>query len=761
MVFPRAKVLNPHNLCDDGEPPNKFNPRDANIPTTAAATTTPISDTPINYLPLQRVYSASTLSGPGRHRGQPDLKFYTRRTDGKRVCYWDRMCARLELEKDQMVDAKAMSGFTKRKIDFSQVHKVGHHGDLSNGIQLRQCRTGGGFSLQKKRKRLDISDKVFSGQTSIKRWVGLSFEDVDPRAFIGLACKVYWPLDDVWYSGSVMEYNPGTNRHQVKYEDGDAEDLKLSKERIKFHISLVDLQQMNLKISLKNAENSNLDYDELLVLAASLDDCQEVEPGDIIWAKLTGYAMWPAIVVDESCVGNHKGFNKSAGDGTIPVQFFGTHDFARIKTKQLTSFLRGLMLSCHLKCKKPQFLRSLEEAKMYLNEQKLPDEMLKQQVSWHIDLQNGKVKTSKSDEGDLQSSRIGEEGITFPIEIGDLRVVSLGKAVKESGYFKNGKYIWPEGYTAVRKYNSISDPKEYSFYHMEVHRDSQAKQQPLFVVTSDTGETFKGATPSACWKKIYKRIRKLQKNTHGENGSDAGIELCTLGCDMFGFSHPKIFKLIQELATKKVSAKFSKHKLTYKSSRDLPPGYSPVNVAWNDFDKCNVCHMDEEYESNLFLQCDKCRMLVHARCYGEVEPVGEKLWLCKLCRPGAPISPPPCCLCPHKGGAMKPTTDGRWAHLACAMWIPETCLSDVKTMEPIDGLSRVNKDRWKLLCSICGISYGACIQCSNHSCRVAYHPLCARAAGLCVELENEESLHLVSIDENEEDQCIRLLSFLL
>lgn len=22
------------------------------------------------------------------------------------------------------------------------------------------------------------------------------------------------------------------------------------------------------------------------------------------------------------------------------------------------------------------------------------------------------------------------------------------------------------------------------------------------------------------------------------------------------------------------------------------------------------------------------------------------------------------------GGAMKPTVDGRWAHLACAIWIP-------------------------------------------------------------------------------------------
>ncbi|GJZ24614.1 histone-lysine N-methyltransferase ATX2-like protein isoform X1 [Tanacetum coccineum] len=71
---------------------------------------------------------------------------------------------------------------------------------------------------------------------------------------------------------------------------------------------------------------------------------------------------------------------------------------------------------------------------------------------------------------------------------------------------------------------------------------------------------------------------------------------------------------------------------------------------------------------------------VHARCYGELEPVDGVLWLCNLCRPGAPEVSPPCCLCPvtvlahvtlkNWGGAMKPTTDGRWAHLACAMWIP-------------------------------------------------------------------------------------------
>ncbi|THG00823.1 hypothetical protein TEA_016885 [Camellia sinensis var. sinensis] len=56
---------------------------------------------------------------------------------------------------------------------------------------------------------------------------------------------------------------------------------------------------------------------------------------------------------------------------------------------------------------------------------------------------------------------------------------------------------------------------------------------------------------------------------------------------------------------------------------------------------------------------------------------------------------------------LKPATDGRWAHLACVIWIPETCLSDIMKMEPIDELSRINKDRWKLLCGICGVSYGA------------------------------------------------------
>uniref|UniRef100_A0A6N2NE06 PHD-type domain-containing protein n=1 Tax=Salix viminalis TaxID=40686 RepID=A0A6N2NE06_SALVM len=477
--------------------------------------------------------------------------------------------------------------------------------------------------------------------------------------------------------------------------------------------------------------------------------------------------MWPAIVVDGALIGDHKGLSKNIGGGSLSVQFFGTHDFARIKPKQAISFLNGLLSSFHLKCKQPRFTQGLEEAKMYLSEQKLSIRMLQ--------LQNGKKADScesvtSEDEGSIDSGEdcMQDGGIqrilarlgTSPYVIGDLQIISFGKIVKDSQHFQVDRFICPEGYTALRKFTSIKDPNARMIYKMEVLRDAESNIRPLFRVTLDNGEEINGSTPDACWDKIYKKIRKMQDGTsNGFSSQSGGGRKLKSGSDMFGFSNPEVIKLIKGLSKSRHSSKMSTCKLTSERYQGIPVGYRPVRVDWKDLDKCNVCHMDEEYENNLFLQCDKCRMMVHARCYGELEPVDGVLWLCNLCRPGAPNSPPPCCLCPVIGGAMKPTTDGRWAHLACAIWIPETCLSDVKRMEPIDGQNKINKDRWKLLCSICGVAYGACIQCSNNTCRVAYHPLCARAAGLCVELEDEDRLYLLSLDEDDTDQCIRLLSF--
>ncbi|GMP55229.1 hypothetical protein CsSME_00020108 [Camellia sinensis var. sinensis] len=702
--------------------------------------------------------------------------------DGPLVEKKDEDCGLGSMKKNN--DKKKLRKKKKRKREFggSDVVKLG--ADSSSLNQLDEPRVGESLNqncdvnnadISRKRKRRRASGNCENPDdsqmgNSAKKWVRLSFDGVDLKKFIGLKCKVYWPLDGYWYSGHVVGFNAETDRHHVSYEDGEEEYILLSKERVKFYISRDEMQQLNLSYRTKTSEMDDLDFSEMVALAASFDDSHELGPGDIIWAKLTGHAMWPAIIVDESLIVNLKGLNRNSGVKSVPVQFFGTHDFARINMKQVIPFLRGLLSSFHLKCKKSHFVQSLEEAKMYLSEQKLPKRMLKMQNAVEAD---DCASGSREDEKGADSGEDcrGDERIhsnlegtkTCPFEIGDLQVISLGKIVKDSEYFQDGRFIWPEGYTAVRKFPSIADPNVYTLYKMEVLKcnDAGPKTRPLFRVTLDNGKQFKGSTPSSCWNKIYKRIRKTQCSSDGFIAEGGLGRIFNSGCDMFGFSNPEISKLIQELSNSKLPSKSSMSKLSSRRLQDVPNDYRPVHIKWKDLDKCNVCHMDEEYDNNLFLQCDKCRMMVHAKCYGELEPVDGVLWLCSLCRPGAPDSPPPCCLCPVVGGAMKPTLDGRWAHLACAIWIPETCLSDVKKMEPIDGISRIAKDRWKLLCSICRVSYGACIQCSNNTCCVAYHPLCARAAGFCVELESEDRLNLMCMDEDEDEdaQCIRMLSF--
>ncbi|CAN4120946.1 unnamed protein product [Withania somnifera] len=635
---------------------------------------------------------------------------------------------------------------------------------IDSNRNSNNCKVSNSIGNTKKQKENCISENSLNNKSSgsrTKKWVWLSFEGVDPKKFIGLQCKAYWPLDADWYTGRIVGYNSETARHHVKYVDGDEEHLLLSNERIKFSVSFEEMNRLKLRPSDKSPETDLIDVDELIVLAASLEDCEALDPGDITWAKLTGHAMWPAVVLDESLAGGRKGLNKVSGEKSVLVQFFGTHDFARVKLKQVISFLRGLLSSFHLKCKKPKFVLGLEEAKTYLTEQKLSKKMLRMQnrINAYSNIEIEEDEDSSDSEG-VELRRKLEDVRSCPFELGDLRIVSLGKIVEDSELFQDEKFIWPEGYTAMRKFPSVTDFRSSVrvSYKMEVLRDPDFRTRPLFKVTSEIGEQFKGSTPSACWNKVYKRMRKAQVDSFDESITGRESERTFgSGSHMFGFSHPEILKIIKELSNSTLLAKSLKSASSI--NQDLPAGYRPVRVKWKDLDKCNVCHMDEEYENNLFLQCDKCRMMVHARCYGEGEPMDGVLWLCNLCRPGAPVVPPPCCLCPVTGGAMKPTTDGRWAHLACAIWIPETCLSDIKTMEPIDGLSRISKDRWKLSCSICAVPYGACIQCSNHTCRVAYHPLCARAAGFCVELEDEDRLHLIPMDEDEEGQCIRLLSF--
>ena len=45
--------------------------------------------------------------------------------------------------------------------------------------------------------------------------------------------------------------------------------------------------------------------------------------------------------------------------------------------------------------------------------------------------------------------------------------------------------------------------------------------------------------------------------------------------------------------------------------------------------------------------------------------------------------------------------NGKWCHLFCSQWMPETFIDDIKTMEPAMGIGDIDKERSALTCSVC------------------------------------------------------------
>ncbi|KAF2274981.1 uncharacterized protein EI97DRAFT_468260 [Westerdykella ornata] len=168
-----------------------------------------------------------------------------------------------------------------------------------------------------------------------------------------------------------------------------------------------------------------------------------------------------------------------------------------------------------------------------------------------------------------------------------------------------------------------------------------------------------------------------------------------------------------------------------RSSSAAAVNGEPAGQGEEQDTKCAICDDGDCENTNAIVFCDGCDLAVHQECYG-VPFIPEGQWLCRRCQLVGRIDHPGCIFCPNLDGAFKQTTNMKWSHLLCALFIPEVSIANTTFMEPVQDVEKVPRTRWKLTCMICKQKMGACIQCAHKSCFEAFHVTCARKARLCL-----------------------------
>ena len=161
---------------------------------------------------------------------------------------------------------------------------------------------------------------------------------------------------------------------------------------------------------------------------------------------------------------------------------------------------------------------------------------------------------------------------------------------------------------------------------------------------------------------------------------------------------------------------------------------------------CDICCDGYVYEDNELVICDLCHAAVHQECYkselSDSIPKGQ--WFCMRCRfllkEQEHYNKIKCFLCPDLTGIMRKVDNQRWAHVDCVNWTPEIWFEG-------DNDSKVNlfgmdKERFKLKCSICKSLRGSCIQCDYKDCTCSFHVRCAKKENLISEWESMSELEI-------------------
>ncbi|KAL1917769.1 uncharacterized protein VTP21DRAFT_3603 [Calcarisporiella thermophila] len=160
----------------------------------------------------------------------------------------------------------------------------------------------------------------------------------------------------------------------------------------------------------------------------------------------------------------------------------------------------------------------------------------------------------------------------LPVQIGILTVHSLGHIVYDRDTFHSARYLWPVGFRVSRPYMSTLDPDKQVIYHCEIVDGGDA---PKFIITPDDRRDRPIIANSAtgAWTSVVREANAIRKREHSNSAS---------GPDYYGFTHPTISKMIQDLPNANLCRNYiwQDFQMTdQKLTSGVPPQNSPLATS--------------------------------------------------------------------------------------------------------------------------------------------------------------------------------------
>ncbi|KVH89024.1 Post-SET domain-containing protein [Cynara cardunculus var. scolymus] len=436
---------------------------------------------------------------------------------------------------------------------------------------------------------------------------------------------------------------------------------------------------------------------------------QDFLTGDIVWAKCSNrFPAWPAIVIDPLHEAPNSVLRACVPD-TLCVMFYGYS-----KRGQRVLFRGQTQL---YGCKPDDFRKAIEEAFLaengYLNSRYAD----KEECSATPDLVNNPIATLPDQH---QESCRRKQATLVHIIIGYVcEVIYSASNKKESqpcvscGLFfpfkttKKSKGITSQQQALCEHCSKLRKSKQYCGICQKIWHHSDGGDW----ICCDGCNVWVHAECAKVSSKIFKDLEKIDyycpeckgestveqpvvdnkepklRSTESSDRSVLPDNISVICTGMEGVYYPKLH-LVEckcgSCGTRKqtlgewerhTGSRAKKWKVSIKVKGSMLSEYNGNSVT-----AAVTLHLDEK-QLHSFLQ----------ECYGVRDIHDFTSWVCRACETHEVERE--CCLCPIKGGALKPTDiDNLWVHVICAWFRPEVAFVSDEKMEPATGLLRIPPD---------------------------------------------------------------------